>query len=180
MGPGQPLLVHPLQQVDYRRFRVAVEVSRGFIGKHQGRFVGDGTGNGDPLLFTATQAVRIAVPPVVKADAGEQFWELMIDQSPDEVDLEPVHRTLLEGSLLVEPSPYVKNVVFLSTPHRRRRLTDFSLATYDIESSETLAKTQQHPGKIISYSALVRVALTCSVRGGVYSERNRRNNATTM
>jgi len=60
-------------------------------------------------------------------DAGEQFWELMIDQSPDEVDLEPVHRTLLEGSLLVEPSPYVKNVVFLSTPHRGSRLADFGL-----------------------------------------------------
>jgi hypothetical protein len=73
-----PLLVHPLQQGDYRRFRVAVEVSRGFIGKHQGRFVGNGTGNGDPLLFTAAQAVRIAVPPVVKADAGEQFCDPLV------------------------------------------------------------------------------------------------------
>ena len=60
-------------------------------------------------------------------DAGEQFWDLAIDKSPDEVELEPQHRALLEGSLLVEPSPYVKDVVFLSTPHRGSRLADFAL-----------------------------------------------------
>ena len=52
----------------------------------------------------------------------------MIDRSPDEVELEPQNRKLLEGSLLVEPSPYVKDVVFLSTPHRGSRLADFGLA----------------------------------------------------
>jgi len=60
-------------------------------------------------------------------DAGERFWNLAIDKSPDEVELEPQHRALLEGSLLVEPSPYVKDVVFLSTPHRGSRLADFAL-----------------------------------------------------
>jgi pimeloyl-ACP methyl ester carboxylesterase len=61
-------------------------------------------------------------------DAGEQLWDLVINEPPDEIKLEAQHRALLEGSLLVEPSPFVKNVVFLSTPHRGSRLADFGLA----------------------------------------------------
>ena len=60
--------------------------------------------------------------------AGQQFWDLVIDQSPDEVELESRNRELLEGSLLVEPSPFVKSVVFLSTPHRGSKLADRGLA----------------------------------------------------
>ena len=61
-------------------------------------------------------------------DAGQQIWDLVVDRSPDEVELEPENRELLEGSLIVEPSPYVKDVVFLSTPHRGSRLADWRLA----------------------------------------------------
>ncbi len=46
----------------------------------------------------------------------------MIDEPPDRVELEPDNRELLEGSLLVEPSPFVGRVIFLSTPHRGSRL----------------------------------------------------------
>ena len=60
-------------------------------------------------------------------DAGQQFWDLVIDRSPDDVELESQNRELLEGSLLIEPSPYVKDVVFLSTPHRGSRLADFGI-----------------------------------------------------
>jgi pimeloyl-ACP methyl ester carboxylesterase len=63
-------------------------------------------------------------------DPGEQLWDLIIDKSPDELDLESEHRELLEGSLLIEPSPFVKNVVFLSTPHRGSDLADFGLARF--------------------------------------------------
>jgi pimeloyl-ACP methyl ester carboxylesterase len=61
-------------------------------------------------------------------DGGQRFWDLVIDKSPDEVQLEPQNRALLEGSLLVEPSPYISNVVFLSTPHHGSRLANFGLA----------------------------------------------------
>jgi len=61
-------------------------------------------------------------------DSGQRLWDLVIDEPPDEIELEPEHRALMEGSLLVEPSPFVKNVVFLSTPHRGSRLADFGLA----------------------------------------------------
>lgn len=55
-------------------------------------------------------------------DSGRKFWDLVIDQPPDQVELEPDNRVLLEGSLLVEPSPYVRRVIFLSTPHRGSNL----------------------------------------------------------
>ena len=59
---------------------------------------------------------------LLAVDSGMAFWNLVIDDSPDQVALEPENRELLEGSLLVEPSPYVGRVIFLSTPHRGSRL----------------------------------------------------------
>jgi len=61
-------------------------------------------------------------------DAGQQFWDLVANESPEDVELESENRALLEGSLLVKPSPYVTGVVFLSTPHHGSRLADFGLA----------------------------------------------------
>lgn len=63
-------------------------------------------------------------------DSGQQLWDVVIDRPPDEVELEPENRELLEGSLLVTPSPYVKRVIFLSTPHHGSRLADFGLARF--------------------------------------------------
>ena len=63
-------------------------------------------------------------------DGGQQFWDLVVDRSPEDVELEPQNRALLEGSLLVKPSPYIKDVVFLSTPHRGSRLANFGLARF--------------------------------------------------
>ena len=65
---------------------------------------------------------------LLAVDAGEEFWDLVIDESPDQVVLEPENRELLEGSLLVRPSPYVTRVVFLSTPHRGSRLANLGPA----------------------------------------------------
>jgi pimeloyl-ACP methyl ester carboxylesterase len=61
-------------------------------------------------------------------DSGDRFWNLVIDEPPDRVQLEPENRALLEGSLLVEPSPFVKRVIFLSTPHRGSRLASLGPA----------------------------------------------------
>lgn len=65
---------------------------------------------------------------LLAVDAGQQFWDLVATESPEDVELESENRTLLEGSLLVEPSPFVKDVVFLSTPHHGSRLADYRLA----------------------------------------------------
>ncbi len=61
-------------------------------------------------------------------DSGEDLWKLVIEESPSEVDLAPANREILEGSLLVEPSPFVKRVIFLSTPHRGSRLAALGAA----------------------------------------------------
>jgi pimeloyl-ACP methyl ester carboxylesterase len=59
---------------------------------------------------------------LLAVDSGLEFWDLVIDEPPDQVELEPDNREILEGSLLVEPSPFVSRVIFLSTPHRGSRL----------------------------------------------------------
>jgi len=58
----------------------------------------------------------------------QRFWDLAIDQPPDQIELKPENRVLLEGSLLFVPSPFVNRVIFLSTPHRGSRLANFGLA----------------------------------------------------
>ena len=57
-----------------------------------------------------------------------QLWHLVTDLPPDQIELEPENRKLLEGSLLVTPSPFVNRVIFLSTPHRGSRLANLGLA----------------------------------------------------
>jgi triacylglycerol esterase/lipase EstA (alpha/beta hydrolase family) len=58
----------------------------------------------------------------------QRFWDLAIDRPPDEIELEPENRELLEGSLLFAPSPFVNRVIFLSTPHHGSRLANLGLA----------------------------------------------------
>ena len=65
---------------------------------------------------------------LLAVDSGLDLWDLAIDEPPDRVELEPDNRALLEGSLLVEPSPFVGRVIFLSTPHRGSRLASLGPA----------------------------------------------------
>lgn len=65
---------------------------------------------------------------LLAVDSGEVFWRQVVDKPPDAVELEPKSRELLEGSLIIEPSPYVDRLIFLSTPHRGSHLADLSLA----------------------------------------------------
>jgi len=58
----------------------------------------------------------------------QRFWDLAIDRPPNEIELEPDNRELLEGSLLFAPSPFVNRVIFLSTPHHGSRLANLGLA----------------------------------------------------
>jgi pimeloyl-ACP methyl ester carboxylesterase len=52
------------------------------------------------------------------ASSGDRFWESFSDQPFDQVSLEPQTRELLQDALFFEPLPFVKDVVFISTPHR--------------------------------------------------------------
>jgi len=63
-------------------------------------------------------------------DSGTAFWDHVLDRPPEEIErqLDPETVEILERSLLVEPLPFVKRVVFISTPHRGSYLAAFRLA----------------------------------------------------
>ncbi|MEM9176995.1 MAG: alpha/beta hydrolase [Myxococcota bacterium] len=67
---------------------------------------------------------------LMTVDTGERFWRLLSDESPEEADLEPENRAILEDALLVEPVPMVERVVFIATPHRGSYLADWDLAKW--------------------------------------------------
>ena len=50
--------------------------------------------------------------------SGSRFWDDVSDVPFDRVELRPETRTLLEGALFFEPSPYVSSVIFIATPKR--------------------------------------------------------------
>ena len=51
-------------------------------------------------------------------DSGSIFWDRMFNVPPDQVKTTEETRTILEKSLFFKPLPFVKHVIFLSTPHR--------------------------------------------------------------
>lgn len=67
---------------------------------------------------------------LMAVDSGERFWRLLSDESPEEADLEPENRAILEDALLVEPLPMVERVVFIATPHRGSYLANWDLARW--------------------------------------------------
>jgi hypothetical protein len=50
-------------------------------------------------------------------DSGDEFWRLMSDEPFDPADFDPEEREFIGKSVFLEPLPYVKRVIFLSTPH---------------------------------------------------------------
>lgn len=62
--------------------------------------------------------------------SGERFWRLLSDVSPEEADLDPENRALLEDALLVEPLSMVERVVFIATPHRGSYVANWDIARW--------------------------------------------------
>jgi hypothetical protein len=50
--------------------------------------------------------------------SGTQFWDARTDIPFDQADLRPETHDLLRRSMFVEPLPFVKEVIFIATPHR--------------------------------------------------------------
>jgi pimeloyl-ACP methyl ester carboxylesterase len=78
-------------------------------------------------------------------DSGDVLWNFVSDKPPDQLDLGPESREILEGSLLVEPLSIVKRVIFLSTPHRGSSLANRGLA-------RLLGRFVRSPANIINAS----------------------------
>jgi pimeloyl-ACP methyl ester carboxylesterase len=51
-------------------------------------------------------------------DSGTRFWDNISKTPFDDLAMEPETRELLRRSLFVTPLPFVKRVIFISTPHR--------------------------------------------------------------
>jgi pimeloyl-ACP methyl ester carboxylesterase len=51
-------------------------------------------------------------------DSGTRFWDNISQKPIDEIDVSPETRELLRRSAFYTPLPFVKRVVFISTPHR--------------------------------------------------------------
>ena len=54
---------------------------------------------------------------ITAIDSGARFWEALVHQPFDEVELQTDTRALLREALFVEPLPFVTRVVFIATPH---------------------------------------------------------------
>jgi len=51
-------------------------------------------------------------------DSGTRFWDTISKTPLDQLTIEPETRELLRRSLFFTPLPFVKRVIFISTPHR--------------------------------------------------------------
>lgn len=50
-------------------------------------------------------------------DTGNRFWDLVSDKPFDQIKVSPDVEALLKRSMFFKPLPFVKRVVFISTPH---------------------------------------------------------------
>jgi pimeloyl-ACP methyl ester carboxylesterase len=67
---------------------------------------------------------------LTSVEPEDKMWEIFSESPIDDMKLEPETREILEGSLLFDPVPNVKRVVFISTPHRGSYLAAFGIAKW--------------------------------------------------
>ncbi|MFN8642506.1 MAG: alpha/beta fold hydrolase [Candidatus Binatia bacterium] len=60
-------------------------------------------------------------------ESGDAFWKNVSSTPFDEAKFSPTSRALLQEALFVEPLPFVKRVIFVSTPHRGSYLASYEL-----------------------------------------------------
>jgi pimeloyl-ACP methyl ester carboxylesterase len=51
-------------------------------------------------------------------ESGDEFWKLVSDRSPDELEGSPEDKATLMAMLFFHPSPFIRRVVTIGTPHR--------------------------------------------------------------
>lgn len=72
-------------------------------------------------------------------DAGDAFWSMASEVPPEQAELSPESRRIMEGALLVRPVPEVKRVIYLSTPHRGSYLATLGPARWLSRMTKTPA-----------------------------------------
>src|SRR5262249_7136658 len=61
-------------------------------------------------------------------DSGTALWDSLFTRPPDELRLSPDARRALVDALLFQPEPYVRRLIFVSTPHSGAPITYRCLA----------------------------------------------------
>jgi pimeloyl-ACP methyl ester carboxylesterase len=61
-------------------------------------------------------------------DPGDRFWNQISKTPFDQVNLSPKTRALLQSALFPKPLPFVRRVVFISTPHHGSYVAGWSLS----------------------------------------------------
>lgn len=51
-------------------------------------------------------------------DSGDRFWKMLSDKSIDELNLKPEQKELLQQVMFFKPLPFVRHLIFMSTPHK--------------------------------------------------------------
>jgi hypothetical protein len=76
--------------------------------------------------------------------SSDAFWRNVSRRPLDELGLSPESAALLRRSMFFEPLPFVRRVVFLSTPHGGSYLSDFRVASWlsrIVKAPATITKT---------------------------------------
>ena len=56
-------------------------------------------------------------------NSGDRFWHVISDQPFESLDVDPLIKTNMSQALFFKPLPFVKRVVYISTPHRGSFIT---------------------------------------------------------
>jgi pimeloyl-ACP methyl ester carboxylesterase len=88
-------------------------------------------------------------------NSGTKFWDNWMTKPFEEVELKPETRELVRRSMFVTPLPFVKTVIFISTPQRGSYVSEGRIANW-------LADLVKLPGTLLSQG----VELTKAVAAG--------------
>jgi pimeloyl-ACP methyl ester carboxylesterase len=98
-------------------------------------------------------------------ESGSLFWDQVFKRPPQELDVSPQTRDLLQKTLFVTPLPFVKRVMFLATPHRGSTLTVGWLAEWVAEKLRGIVKAPFALTRALTELATDRDAMVRSSAG---------------
>jgi len=98
-------------------------------------------------------------------DSGPVFWDGVFKRPPEELDVSPETRDLLQKTLVVTPLPFVKRVMFLATPHHGSTLTVGWLAEWVAEKLRAFVKAPFALTRVLGELATDRDAMVRSSAG---------------
>jgi len=89
-------------------------------------------------------------------DSGTKFWDLISDKPFEQMKLSPEARELIQQTAFYKPLPFVKRVVFISTPQHGAMLAAFQIVTGLASSLVSL------PATVLNTTALLAQVATAS------------------